>query len=206
MREVLAILSAVSLAPPKSARQERNHRYYNKRLNSGASKTHNSDASKTNGASENTESPLSPSKPPPIAHAHAEGGASAREEPPHKRIAWDHSAGFTGLIEADYENFRQAYPACDLERQIIAAHLWLRANPRKSKKKNLYRFLTNWLERQQERGGDMFSAPNNGATTTKETPKQLMRKIEKERVPELPKVSPEERPTAEEFAAAKELL
>lgn len=37
---------------------------------------------------------------------------------------------------------------------------WLKANPTKAKKSNWLRFITNWLARQQDRGGD---TPSNGA-------------------------------------------
>lgn len=153
------MLSRYQISRP-TARQQRNQRYYNRRLNSDGDSVLNKTRSKTPiktvdasySASEIPASPLSPSAPPPIAHASAD--APVREEPAHKRIGWSAETGFTGVIESDYASFRTAYPACDVPRQISAADLWLRANPRKSKKKNLFRFLTNWLERQQERGGD----------------------------------------------------
>jgi len=75
------------------------------------------------------------------------------EPSPNKRIRMDYeSREWTGITETEMEEWRKAYPACDIEREIDRAGLWLLANPTK-RKKDCYRFLTNWIGRTQERGG-----------------------------------------------------
>lgn len=74
-------------------------------------------------------------------------------EKPHKRISWNPTEGFTGILDEDRVMWADAFPACDIPRQLSSADLWLRANPTRTKR-NVFRFLTNWLGRQQERGGD----------------------------------------------------
>ena len=46
----------------------------------------------------------------------------------------------------------EAYPDVLVAQEIDRAKLWLEANPAK-RKTNVRRFLTNWVSRQQERGG-----------------------------------------------------
>jgi hypothetical protein len=65
---------------------------------------------------------------------------------------------FSGLTE-NWENipdelvekWQEAYPALNVERELLKAGEWLIANPTK-RKKNYRRFLVNWLARGQERG------------------------------------------------------
>lgn len=52
----------------------------------------------------------------------------------------------------DVNQWREAYPACDIELELKQMREWLLSNPSK-KKKNYRRFITNWLSRSQERGG-----------------------------------------------------
>lgn len=120
--------------------------------------------------------PLSPKPPIPCtptpeqaqgagAHTREAGELFETEKPPvetekpHKRIRWSPGTGWTGILPDDKAAWAAAFPACDLDRQLSTADLWLRANPAKSRKQNFFRFLTNWLERKQERGGDAQSAP-----------------------------------------------
>jgi len=58
----------------------------------------------------------------------------------------------TGLTDQDYTEWIEAFPAVDVRREIKSACQWLVDNPTK-RKKQVRRFLTNWLRRQQERGG-----------------------------------------------------
>ena len=105
--------------------------------------------------------PILPAPAPTPMHMQA---TRMREEPgelfeiqsdkPHKRIGWNSEAGFTGINAKDKADWFNAFPACDIDRQLSEADLWLRANPAKSRKQNFFRFLTNWLGRKQERGGD----------------------------------------------------
>jgi len=88
-----------------------------------------------------------------------EGNGKNEHEPGHARaradgLMWSELTGFAGVTDLDREAWRQAYPACDIDRQLAAMHEWLRSNPEKAHKKRWRRFVTNWLSRQQERGGD----------------------------------------------------
>lgn len=60
--------------------------------------------------------------------------------------------GFQNITEADKAAWHRAYPAVDIEGEILRAGQWLLSNPDK-RKKNYRRFLTNWFARSQERGG-----------------------------------------------------
>lgn len=85
--------------------------------------------------------------------------AIASSSPPTPAIAWSPGGGWEGISGEDRESWAAAYPACDLDRQLAAMHEWLRSNPAKARKRHWRRFVTNWLERSQERGGDAPSAP-----------------------------------------------
>jgi cytoskeletal protein RodZ len=68
-------------------------------------------------------------------------------------ITFDYAtAQLDGITDSHRERWATAYPAVEIEQQVAAAAAWLAANP-KQRKKNIERFLTNWLSRQQERGG-----------------------------------------------------
>jgi hypothetical protein len=73
---------------------------------------------------------------------------------PTQTIVWSRAEGFTGITKEIHQRWRIAYPACNIDRQLASMDEWLRANPKKAKKKNWHRFVTNWLEGKQERGGD----------------------------------------------------
>ena len=77
-------------------------------------------------------------------------------------IAWDACDGYSNISDKDILQWKEAYPACDIERQLKASNEWLLSNPAKAKKKQWRRFITGWLSRQQERGGD--AASNKSAT------------------------------------------
>lgn len=81
-----------------------------------------------------------------------------QEKPPPEspaKISWSED-GWAGITDRDRDGWRKAYPACDIERQLLAMHEWLLSNPTQVKKNNR-RFITNWLGRQQEKGGDARS-------------------------------------------------
>lgn len=65
---------------------------------------------------------------------------------------------FVGIAEADLAEWREAYPAVNVEQGIRQAGQWLLSNPTK-RKKNYRRFLTNWFSRAQERGGNRANGP-----------------------------------------------
>ena len=87
---------------------------------------------------------------------------------PKDPIRWDSSQGWVGIAQSDREEWGRAYPACNLETQLAQSSAWLRANPAKAVKSNWRRFLTNWLARSQERGGDAKSNPLNQADARRE--------------------------------------
>lgn len=72
-------------------------------------------------------------------------------------IAWTSAGGWSGITDEDRENWKEAYPACNIDRQLAATSEWLKSNPSKARKTNWRRFLTNWLAREQEKGGDIKS-------------------------------------------------
>lgn len=80
-------------------------------------------------------------------------------------IAWSSTDGWSGISDQDREEWSSAYPTCDIDRQLAAMHQWLLSNPAKSKKKQWRRFVTGWLSREQERGGDMRGRNTSTAPT-----------------------------------------
>ena len=81
-----------------------------------------------------------------------------------KRIKWSES-GWSDIIEEDKAKWSEAFPACDISRELAAMHAWLMANPKKSKKSNYARFITTWLSRSQDKGGDAKS--NKGSRSSR---------------------------------------
>jgi len=85
----------------------------------------------------------------------------ATSEPPKRRtrsqpadsVSWSVDAGWQGITDADRQEWRQAYPACDLDPELARATAWLKANPTKAHKSNWRRFIVSWLTRSQDRGG-----------------------------------------------------
>ena len=85
----------------------------------------------------------------------------ATSQPPKRRtrsqpadsVSWSADAGWQGITDADRQEWRQAYPACDLEPELARATAWLKANPTKAHKSNWRRFIVSWLTRSQDRGG-----------------------------------------------------
>jgi hypothetical protein len=72
-------------------------------------------------------------------------------------IAWSMTDGWSGISDKDYQDWKEAYPACDIPRHLASANQWLLSNPSKAHKKQWRRFITGWLSRSQERGGDVAS-------------------------------------------------
>jgi hypothetical protein len=85
----------------------------------------------------------------------------ATSEPPKRRthsrpdaaISWTADAGWQGITDADRQDWRLAYPACDVAGELLRATSWLKANPTKAHKSNWRRFFVSWLTRSQDRGG-----------------------------------------------------
>lgn len=73
-------------------------------------------------------------------------------------ISWSPEEKFTGITEEDRDEWKKAYPACDINSELAKANQWLISNPAKARKKLWRRFITGWLSRSQERGGGMRSS------------------------------------------------
>jgi hypothetical protein len=58
-----------------------------------------------------------------------------------------------GITVEDKKRWKEAYPACNIELELKKMIEWIISNPEKGKKSNWRRFITNWLMRQQDRGG-----------------------------------------------------
>ncbi len=82
-------------------------------------------------------------------------------------LSWNVDEKFTGITELDRKDWKTAYPACDIDAQLARANQWLIANPTKAHKKRWRRFITGWLSRSQEKGGDMRSNTPNPPKKTK---------------------------------------
>lgn len=75
-------------------------------------------------------------------------GACARES-----IDFDFQAGaFIGIAALQQSSWKAAYPATDVDCEVLRAASWLMANPA-NRKGNYVRFLTNWLSRAQDKAG-----------------------------------------------------
>jgi len=70
-------------------------------------------------------------------------------------IAWSATEGWSGVSDELRSELHEAYPACDLDRQLRQMTLWLKSNPQRAKKSNWLRFINNWLKKEQDRGGDL---------------------------------------------------
>jgi hypothetical protein len=76
--------------------------------------------------------------------------------------AWSKEQGWAGITETAKSRWRIAYPACDIDRHLAQMDAWLRANPTAAHKSAWERFITNWLKREQDSGGDQRGAANRG--------------------------------------------
>ena len=74
--------------------------------------------------------------------------------------------GWDGITAEDNEAWGEAYPACNVELQLRQMSEWLKSNPKKAVKSEWRRFITNWLKRSQERGGDVLSHSPDGSSHT----------------------------------------
>ena len=59
-----------------------------------------------------------------------------------------------GIMQDAVDEWQEAFPNVDVLQQLHAMKLWCRDNPKKRKTKNgIRRFVTSWLDREQNRGG-----------------------------------------------------
>lgn len=80
-----------------------------------------------------------------------------------QQVVWAPQTGWDGITPDDRREWRSAFPAVDLEAELAAAGLWLKANPHKAKRTNWRKFLVGWLRNAQDRGGTRkLSGPGHG--------------------------------------------
>ena len=73
---------------------------------------------------------------------------------PKPVIAFDWDEGlFTGISDAQVERWSASFPAVNVDEEIGKAAAWLAADKRRAKSQ-YGRFLTGWLMRAQDRGGN----------------------------------------------------
>jgi hypothetical protein len=78
---------------------------------------------------------------------------------PADTIAWSFDDGWTGISEKDRTDWGIAYPAVDLDVELVRADQWLKGHPAQARKKLWRAFLTRWFGKEQERGGSRKVTP-----------------------------------------------
>lgn len=77
----------------------------------------------------------------------------------HKRksdIAFNHDKHeWEGIEAGDIDEWAKAYPAVIIDLELKQMAQWIISNPAKGHKSRWRAFITNWLKRQQDRGGSM---------------------------------------------------
>jgi len=68
-------------------------------------------------------------------------------------VSWTAEAGWTGITDADRQEWAQAFPGAVLAQELAKATAWLKANPKRAGRRNWRRFIVNWLQRCQDKGG-----------------------------------------------------
>jgi hypothetical protein len=62
---------------------------------------------------------------------------------------------WVGITNADYEDWEAAFPAVNIDQELGRMIAWLLANPEK-RKLRYRKFITNWLSRTQDKGGNSW--------------------------------------------------
>ncbi|MBN1404172.1 MAG: hypothetical protein JW942_06890 [Opitutales bacterium] len=96
--------------------------------------------------------------PNPPAGGLAANPSSKSSKNAEQNPVWSVSDGWQN-VEGCISGWEEAFPACDIRRQLASMDAWLRANPQRARKSNWPRFIVNWLTKQQDRGGDVQSVP-----------------------------------------------
>jgi len=98
-----------------------------------------------------------------------------------QKISFDFSTReWSGITETDIQHWSSAFPACQIDRQLLAMGTWLYDNP-KRRKTNYRRFINSWLSRAQDRGGDLQSNQPKGIQNGKQSWGQLSEKYNESR-------------------------
>ena len=86
---------------------------------------------------------------------------TSKGEPARKQaqpVTFDPATGaFFGLNGDHFGRWARAYPAVDVEAEVLRAAAWVEANPA-NRKSNYLRFITNWLSRAQDRAPRVANA------------------------------------------------
>ena len=73
---------------------------------------------------------------------------------------------FNGIDCDQKGRWKDAFPAINVDAEILRAALWLKANP-ENRKSNYEKFLTNWLMRSQDRAPRTTTGASNGQQQTR---------------------------------------
>jgi hypothetical protein len=92
-----------------------------------------------------------------------QGAGSASTPAPARRsrrkvsdpIGWEADTGFTGIHPSLMAAWGEAAPACDITTELARASAWMLGQPVSKRKRDLRRFLTNWMLRAQERAASV---------------------------------------------------
>ena len=68
-------------------------------------------------------------------------------------VDWTAEGGWQGITPADRQEWATAFPGAVLDQELAKATAWLRANPKRAGRRNWRRFVVNWLQRCQDKGG-----------------------------------------------------
>ena len=77
------------------------------------------------------------------------------EEAIPQELRWSPETAWQGVTADLIGELGEAFPACNIRRQLLSMEQWLKSNPAKARKSNWRRFVTNWLQREQDKGGDL---------------------------------------------------
>lgn len=77
----------------------------------------------------------------------------AARSPAKPAVSWSADAGWSGITDADRQEWAQAYPGAAIDQELAKATSWLRANPKRAGRRNWRAFVVRWLSRCQDRGG-----------------------------------------------------
>lgn len=83
-------------------------------------------------------------------------------------LRWTRETGWQGVTADLIGELGAAFPACDIRRQFLQMEQWLIANPAKAHKAAWRRFVTNWLKREQDKGGDLRASRTSLGAEKKE--------------------------------------
>lgn len=85
---------------------------------------------------------------------------------------------FHNITKEDKELWNKAYPACDIDMELLKMSDWLLSNP--DKRKTQYRrFITNWLSRTQDKGGTKLTRDEKRKKELEDWAKEKPREEEK---------------------------